>query len=271
MTCTGYNPPFGAGQLDGSTFAGSNCNCWSAARANTDDTCGKEVHSASNVRVWAGDTVGGTNLSQVDAALNAHTSTRLDVRYRYPFASFLAKVRAGQGAILQGGYAPIADSRFDAGGGFRGNHSVYVPADLKVMDPLADGRRAGIYKFHGEVYPTDLLERFAGHLNLEARAGQPAILLGNGLVYAAFTRDNDANYRVTIRPRRGETRRAFVHYFVTNGRISGHETRRTGGFTAACTAPANLLTSSGTVRVSVVRITSGSYAGFWVSSGWSDA
>ncbi len=267
MTCTGRLPKFQK-QLDGSALQGSNCTAASAAMVTDDDTCGGTVPTPSQVRYWTGDPRGGLNLSEVDDALNAHTPTRLDVRYRYPWADFIKRVSAGEAAILQGGYAPIADSRFDAGGGFRGNHAILVNPGLIAMDPLADGRRAGIYKYNGEAYPQSLLRRFAAMLNLEPRAGQKAILLGDGLCYVGFGRDQDANYEATVRPLAGQTIREYTRYLVSNGVITGHERRRTNGFQAACTPPTLVLTQSGN-KVSLVRITEGGYSGFWISSKWS--
>jgi hypothetical protein len=266
VTCSGYTPQFQK-QLDGSLYSGLNCTCASAAMANDDDTCGKEVHTPAAIRQWTGDKSGGTTLSEVDAALNANTSTRLDVRYRYPWSEFKRRVNGGAAAILQGWYVPIRDTRFGGSETFGGNHAIHVPPFLKAMDPLADGRRAGIYRYHGEEYPEGMLETFAGRLNL---GGSSYVPLGMGLVYAAFTRDNDATYKATVRPLPGATTRDYVRYFVSNGRITGHERRRTRGFQAPCTAPANILTASGAARVSLVRITEGGYSGFWISSRWSD-
>lgn len=268
MTCTGYRPLFQA-QLDGTRWAGANCTCASAGMACDDNLCGARKPSSSEVRFWTGDTSGGTNLAQVDAALRTHTATDLDTRYRYPWSEFVRRVNAGQGAILQGYYSPIADSRFDAGRGFRGNHAIYVNPGLIVMDPLADGRYPGVYKYHGERYPEALLRRFAGLLNLEARPGYPPRPLGDGFCYAAFTRDNDLTYTAHV-PKDTD----WTRYTVVNGRITGHtRLHARSGWTAPCTPPRLIGTASGNARVSLVQVTkAGSpYNGFWVSSRWSDA
>ncbi len=268
MTCTGYRPVFGAGQLDGTKFAGSNCNCWSAARANDDDTCGGERPTSAEVRYWTGDTSGGTNLAQIDEALNAHTKTRLDVRYRYEWSAFMRRVASGQSAVLQLFYQPIRVSRFSGSETFGGNHSVLVTRGLVVLDPLADGRRPGIYKYHGESYPEALIKSAAGKLNL---SGDPDIFrpLGLGFCYAAFTRDNDLPITAHVPPDTD-----WTHYKVVNGRIAGHTRLHSrSGWTAPCSAPKNVLTQSGNARVSLVQVQkAGSpYNGFWVSSRWSDA
>lgn len=272
MSCTGYTPTFGAGQLDGTQFAGLNCNCWCAGRACDDHTCGKEKPSSSQVRFWTGDISGGTNLAQVDDALKDHTGCNLDVRYRYPWSEFMRRINGGASAILQGWYAPIRDSRYSGSQTFGTNHSIWVPPGLAVMDPLADGRRPEIYKYKGEVYPEALLRKFAGKLNL---SGNPDLYrpLGDGLCYAAFTRDNDAEYRVTIRPLDHDAFRKYVRYFLSaTGRILGHETRRTQGFQIDASPPQLHVTKSGNARVSLVQLrkVGSPYDKWYVSSRWAE-
>ena len=261
MSCTGYQPVFQK-QLDGTRFAGENCTCASAGMACDDDTCGIRKPSSSQVRFWTGDTSGGTNLAQVDAALRANTPTDLDVRYRYPWADFVRRVNAGASAILQGGYAPIRDSRFRGSETFGGNHAIFVTPRLVAMDPLADGRRPGLYKYHGESYPESLLRLFAARLNVSGLDSY--IPLGDGLVYAAFTRDNDVTYVAHANP--GTT---FTRYFVTNGKVTGHQTRVTKtGWTLPCSPPRLYPNYAMTLRVSLVQLhkPGSSMDGWWVNA-----
>lgn len=265
--CPGYQPTFQP-QLDGTTFAGFNCTCASGAMAADDDSCGTRRTKPSTVRNWTGDTSGGTTLAEVDGALRTHLGIDLDTRYRYPWADFVRRVNGGASAILQGWYAPIRATRFDAGGGFGGNHAMLVTPGLVVMDPLADGRRAGIYKYHGEAYPESLLKSFAGKLNIGSGR---YVALGSGLVYASFTRDNEPDYRVVIHPAKGTqgypTQRYFNTFTVVNGVITSRGVRRTGGFSASCTAP-RLYRWPGHSSQSLVKITSGFLTGTYVRSAW---
>lgn len=209
------------------------------------------------VRKATGDTVGGTTLAQNDDALRSLTGVDLDTRYRLPWADFASKINAGRGAVLQGWYQPIASSKFDAGGGFTGNHAIFVPPGWGAMDPLADGRRAGIYKYHGEAYPQSLLKAFAGRLNV-APIGYSA--LGDGLVYAAFTRDNTKTYRALL------PTGAFWVYTVVSGRITGRTAQTRGGGSAVpCTGP-RLYPWTGHSSKSLVMVTKGIYVGRYVSS-----
>lgn len=256
MVCSGYIPRFKK-QLDGTTYAGLNCTCASAAMAADYDSCGKIQIYPYQVRRWTGDTSGGTTLAQVDKALNTYESVDLEVYYKLAWTDFVAKINAGRGAILQGWYAPIRDSRFRGSETFGGNHAIFIPPGWGAMDPLADGRRTGIYKYHGEAYPLSLLRDFAGRLNLST-TGYSA--LGLGLVYAAFTRDNSAAYKFSIHPTPPATSIAYFQYTVVNGVITGRVRKYTGGFSAACTPP-KLYNWPGKGNYSLVKITSGAYAG----------
>jgi len=270
MACPGYQPAYGVGQLDGSTYEGLNCTCWSAGKAADDDSCGAKKPSSSSIRIWTGDKSGGTNLAQVDDALRTHVGIDLDTRYRYPWAEFTRRVQGGASAILQGWYAVIRDSPYSGSETFGGNHAVLVTPGLVVMDPLADGRRAGIYRYHGEQYPESLLRTFAARLNVGGSTYKP---LGDGLVYAAFSRDNEPDvYRCSIHPApgtKGYPNYRYYNYFaVANGVITGlPKVGRTAGFSANCTAP-RLYRWPGHSSQSLVRITSGSVAGRYVRSSW---
>ena len=179
--------------INGYYLGWASCTCYTGAMAAAFHRQTKMVMSGESIRRRTGDTTGGTNLAQVTGALRSGWGINLEVTYKLPWATFAKKVQGGAGAILQGWYAPIADSRFDAGNGFRGNHAMFVPPGWGTMDPLADGRHPGVYKYHGESYPPFLLKKFAGLLNL-ATSGYRK--LGDGYVYAAFTRDLIHSYHV---------------------------------------------------------------------------
>jgi hypothetical protein len=257
VSCPGYRPPYGTGQLDGSTYAGVNCNCWSAAQAAQYDSCGARDPSAATVRLWTGDKSGGTTLSQTDDALRVHLGIDLDTRYSYPWSDFVRRVNGGAAAILQGWYKPILATRFAGSETFSGNHSMLILPGLVAMDPLADGRRVGIYKYHGEAYPEALLKDFAGRLNVGGSSYRP---LGSGLVYASFTRDNEPNYKATL------PTGSFWVYGVAAGVITGRKGyTRGGGSTVPCGAP-RLYKWPGHSSKSLVKVTKGIYDGRYVST-----
>ncbi len=260
MSCPGYVPPF-LKQLDGSAFAGVNCTAASAAMAVAYDTCGREIPSPSQVRRWTGDTSGGLTLAQVDQAVNDKTTTDLDVRYRMAWTDFVRYISNGRLGILQGWYSPIRASRFRGSETFGGNHAMPIPPDFAVLDPLADGRRPGIYKYHRETYPLSLLKDFAARLNIGGSSYRP---IGLGLVYVAFTRDNEPNFRAQLPLTR------FWVYTVENGVVQGRKPYSRGaGSSVPCTAP-RLYRWPGHSSKSLVKVTKGIYIGRYVSTQYAE-
>jgi hypothetical protein len=252
-----FHPTFQAQNptISGYWLGWSSCTCYAGAMAASYHRLVPKLMTGGAVRQATGDTVGGTTLAQVNYALNKGWNVDLDIRYKASWSYFVSQIEAGRGAILQGWYAPIADSRFDAGGGFRGNHAVFVPPDWHAMDPLADGRRAGIYKYHGEAYPQTLLKNFAGRLNI---GGSDYQQLGPGYVYAAFTRDNEPSYQVHV------GKRGLWVYTVKSGVIIGRVWVETGGFSASSTAPHTYPFPANGKSYSLVKLTSGSRSGQYI-------
>jgi hypothetical protein len=235
--------------INGYALGWASCTAYSAAMAAAFDRQVPIVMSGESVRRRTGDTSGGLRLAQVDAALNSGWNINLSVYYRLPWATFAKLIDSGMGGILQGWYAPIADSRFDAGRGFRGNHAVFVPPDWAAMDPLADGRFGQAYRYKGEAYPKSLLRSFAGKLNL-ATSGYRA--LGDGYVYCAMTRDRVHSYRLRFRGG------AFwVYHIGPDGRIASRYARSFSKTTQAdCTVPKSDAWPGHGNRT-LVRVTSG--------------
>lgn len=191
-------------QLDGSRYAGLNCTCASAAMALDRHTIGAKHATGAYVRFLTGDTTGGTTLAQVDAALARTWGVNLDVEYGLSWDAFSTRIRAGQGAILQGWAAVTRGTRWQASETFGGNHAWYVndrnDDGFLVYDPLADGRRPGIAKSPMRI-PAAVVREFAGRLNV----GDPAEgyhALGLGKVYAAFTKDTEPHVHLRSTARR---------------------------------------------------------------------
>ena len=252
--------------ISGYSLGWLSCTAYSAAMAGSYDQQRAILCTGQQVRQLTHDTTGGLNLQQVDAALLEGWDVNLNTVYGGSWADFVDRIDQGRGAILQGRYSPIADSRFDAGRGFRGNHAVFVAPGWIVMDPLADGRAPGVYRYHGEPYPQQLLRRFAGQLDIGGRS------LGDGKVYASYTQDRAKVWSVTIRPLKGDERRSYTRYHVEavggDRQITASRRYETRGFQAACTSPRMVLTASGDARVPLVKVTDGGYAGIWVSAKW---
>ena len=219
----------------GYSLGWSSCTAFSGAMAAAFHRQVRWVMSGGSLRERTGDHIGGQTLAQIDAALNSGWNINLSTYYRLPWATFAKMVDAGQGGILQGWYAPIADSRFDAGNGFRGNHAVFVPPNWGVMDPLADGRTSNgqtAYRYKGEPYPRSLLRTYAGRLNIATGGAYKA--LGDGYVYCSMTKDNVHSYALDF-----DGGAFWVYDLGPDGNIKGRHAHTFSKPTfAACTVPA---------------------------------
>ena len=194
-----YRPPF-IKQLDGSRYAGLNCTCASMAMLLIRDKKGVNppgtapwYPTPSYIRAVTGDKVGGTNLAQMDYVGRAKYGTDLEVQYRMSWDNFVKKIKEGRGAILQGRYAAFRGTKYDASGTFTGNHAVYINEvstsgnSFLMYDPLADGRRSGIYR--GPIIIDNYtLKKFAGGLVTNERTDSR---VGFGYCYAGFSRDTE--------------------------------------------------------------------------------
>lgn len=227
----------------------ASCTAFVAAMVGSFDRQLAELCTGAQVRTLTRDTVGGLNLAQVDQALNEGWRDDLDTIYNLPWADFAKRIDAGEAAILQGGYGPIARSRFNAGRGFKGNHAIAVMPGWVGMDPLADGL-FGNYRYKGEAYPPALLKAFAAELNFGS------VLIGPGRVYASFSRP-----RRTAAWRASVTKSKFGLYVVNAAKrtVTSARAANTGGFSATCTPP-GLYSWAGHSSQRLVVLTGGSLA-----------
>jgi hypothetical protein len=273
MTCNGYVPHFQPQNpaLSGDRWGWFDCTAFSAGMAGDYHTCGATRLTGGRVRAESNEATPnpaspGLDLAQIDAVLNRH-GIDLDVQYAYPWAAFASRINQGQGAILQILYAPLNGTHYDADPQFHGNHAIFVPPGWAAMDPLADGRRSGIYKYGGEAYPQSLLRTAAGRLVTQVKNGVPQHL-GDGLVYAAFTRDNTSNTRwyANIRPAPGG-RRSFWRYWIdSTGRVTHRTPWATGGFQNPCSAPSYKPWGAGKAHLVQITAPASSYNGWWVDA-----
>ncbi len=266
MSCNGYRPVFQE-QLDGSPLGSVSCTAYAGAMVGEYDTCGKQTPTGRYVRVLTGDTSGGTTLNQVDAALRKGYGIDLDTRVgteALTWPQFAAQINRGKAAILQLGYGPINDSRFQGSETFRGNHAVAVLPGWVGMDPLADGRRPGIYRYHGEAYPESLLRLAASQLVLDPETGRKAA----SQVWCSLSRDNTTTWQVTVMPSVPGGTYPFYVYDVAGGLITGRRVVRTKGFSHPCTPPRLYRPAPGVAipAKSLVQQTSGAGAGRWIQS-----
>lgn len=276
MTCPRYLVPPGY-QLGHGITGPVDCSGWAASRAIAHATCGAQAPTGRRVRLLSDEPVPdprspGLNLVQVADVASRYFGVELDVCTGWravTWAEYERRRKAGAGCVIQLSYAPIADSRYDAGRGFRGGHAIFE-SQHDTIDSLADGRAPGVYDRDAEgvrVYPRNLMRRAAGQLVIGTDAKGHPRRVGDGMVWAAFT-DALPAYTVEIQPRRHRRFRNFRQWNVTARRIDADEpftVGRTGGFTADCTPPRALMHPDDRVRY-LVQLTNGSRAGRWVNA-----
>lgn len=182
-------PSFQLASTAGSTGP-VDCTAHAAAVTIRSSTCGARTPSGRTIRLQSNEPVPdpaspGLNLDQVDAVAG-HYGVNLDVRIGYrsvTWAEYERRRKAGQPTIIQVRYAAIADSKYDAGRGFRGNHAI-AETTHATYDPLADGRASGVFRFNGTIYTRAVIQTAAARLDIGG-GRHPA----PGTVWAAFGPD----------------------------------------------------------------------------------
>lgn len=245
------------------------CVAYSTSYLVSDATNGRVHPTGEQIRNWTGDHLGGLELAQVDRAVTVHTDLNMLVDV-YTASEFYGHLASGYGAVLLGGYLPIAASKFDAfDGGFLDNHGVYVPPGLAVMDPGADGRRRTVYRYHGEAYPKSLIDAYAAALMVQkpSRTSPKGRLAGPnhfeaGLVHLESAPQPAKPWELVM-----TSGNLWVyHANATHRTIGGRDRHHSGGFSGACTAPARF-TWPGVGSYTLVRMLEGSHKDWWIAKG----
>jgi hypothetical protein len=199
-------------QLDGSKYAGLNCTCAAAAMAIDRATLGLKQYSGATIRLWTGDTVGGTNLAQMVTVAAKVGVTLTDIRGAL-WTTIDTYLHDGRGAILQGSSSVTRGTKYSASETFGGNHAWWVnegrgwtmvngfwrAAEYLVYDPLADGRRTGIASSPMWI-PAYLVQRFAAELQITSYDG--TFRKAGDRAWVAFTPDTEPHVHL----RSGATR-----------------------------------------------------------------
>lgn len=253
------------------------CTAHSCSDAIDHATCGNHDPGGRTIRLMSNEPVPdpkspGLNLAQVElvaakfgVALDVHIGPRA-----LTWAKYEAAVNSGRGAIIQVRYAPIADSAYDAGRGFRDNHAMFESVH-STEDPLADGRAHGVYDREKEgprKYPRDMMRRAAAGLVIGYRNGQP-IHAGPDHVWCALTRDVSATYSMEIRPQKGRKYRRYRTFVIKGGQIVGFRKMRTEGFARPCSAPRVFTWPDKDKNLRyLVQVKGGVHDGEWVRLHW---
>lgn len=188
-------------QFDGSAFASQNCAAATWAMLGVQQQQGKRpakgapwYPTGASMRYESGDRSGGIMPSTLDIALNREYGIDLDVRIATVASVREAlRDRRAVGALVR--YKAISDAGHSGSPGFIGNHSVDLAGILEPpsgtervldLDPLYDGRRAGIPKGPQWIEGSTIW-RAAGDLILDDSGVTVRQRYGSGRVYAVFT------------------------------------------------------------------------------------
>jgi hypothetical protein len=252
--------PANLGQLtSGDPEGARSCVAYSDAYMVSFATHGAVAPTGRRIREWTGDTSGGLELRQGEVAIEAHTTVEV-VTGVFTRAQLYGRLEDGWAGVLIGDYSAISGTRFTGQPGGSFNHGMGIRAGRVVLDPLADGRRAGIYHYHGEAYPAALIDLFAYRLRLSD--GHNA---GPDHFEASFTRvgpaPTTATYRVSVAKGRADNYRTRDRTIV--GRVYD---ATVNGYSANCTRPATYLwPGHGSFRL--VKLLSGTRAGHHLNVG----
>lgn len=240
------------------------CSAYSAAWITDAHTGGATKLTGRAIRLASSEPVPdrtspGLNLPQVDAAVLKLTSSRvnLDTRTGLGHYAFRDLVKDGRWAILQVNRGVLVDKGFGGSHGFRGGHAITVHFDGTapiIGDPLVP-----YYIRTGWA----ALYQAAGALVINTDGTR----LGYGRVNVSLTRDLTPDYLAVITPTYGD-RVAFWQYLLnTRGEAYARSRAYTGGFSARCTPPR---WTPGPFARSLVRLTSGSRAGWYVDARYAE-
>lgn len=185
MTCTSdYSPLFQPQNpaISGDKYGWEGCAAYVGAYGASYSSCGLIHPTGATVRAYTNEPIPdpnspGLTTDQVRDALG-RLGVTVTTFARMPWTGVEALIDGGHFVMLAVQYSVIRPTRFSGDPNFYGGHAIGVPPGWEVMDPLADGRRAGIYKYHHEVYPRSLLRSAAGAFRVRTSANLGPIGLG---------------------------------------------------------------------------------------------
>jgi hypothetical protein len=175
---------------------GSNCTAAAAAAAAAYDSCGARILTARQIRAASSEPTPdpdspGLNLVQVRDAVRKLTDREVELTVFTGAAAldwddYEERRKRGHAFITQINYTPITESPFVADPAFKRGHAIFESPE-STYDPLADGRKPGIFKHDGRLYPRQLIKEAAGEMVIQR--GPPVRKVGFGKVWCAMTRD----------------------------------------------------------------------------------
>lgn len=263
MSCPTYKPAPSLQLQVGGATGPFDCTAHAATIVLDGSTCGAKRVPGRTIRLRSSEPVPdpaspGLNLNQIADVLDDY-GLYLDVRVGWRALSWAQYERFrsdGHFIEVQGGYAPIAASKYDAGRGFRDNHAI-AESSLATWDSLADGRAPGVWRYNGTLYTRSVVRAFA------ARLWTGSQYTGPDRVWCAIGRDVVPDYRAVVHP--VSTR--FFQYIVNESPrvVLDRSYEHTNGFSAECSAPKTFYWPEAGKSYRLVQLLSGARAGQWVS------
>jgi hypothetical protein len=230
------------------------CTAWAGAIVVDAHTNGGTKLSGRSIRLASSEPVPdpaspGLNDEQVDAAIYRLTSGHVDLDTRRGLSRYEVKAR-----VIDGRWVSLAVKRsvlVNRGylTGFLGAHRLTVHARLLDGAPVIGDPLVSHY------VPSTWDAVFDA-----AQATTPS-----GIIFAQFSRDLTPDYRAIVKPSSGG-RIAFFQYHLKDGRITGRTRSYTGGFSAMCTRPMWTPSDIPVLARRLVRLTTGSRAGWYVDA-----
>ena len=261
--CPGYKPaPSWQLQVGGATGP-FDCQAHAATITLDGSTCGAKRVGGRRIRLESNEPVPqrgspGLNLNQIADVLDDY-GLYLDVRVGWrslTWAQYETFRSEGHWMQVNVGYGPIADSKYDAGRGFRGAHA--LSEGNATYEPLADGRARDVWEFNGALYTRSVIRRAAEQLWTGSR------YTGRDNVWCAIGRDVVPDYRAVVHP--SSTR--YFEYVVNEStkQIVTRTYEHTRGFSGECSAPRSYFWPTANRYYRLVKMLSGANAGDWVSA-----
>ena len=168
MCTSAFTPTFAPQNpaLSGDRYGWYNCAAYVGAYGASYGSCGAQHPTGAQVRALTNEPIPdpaspGLTTIQVRDAL-AKIGVPVTPFNRMAWSGVEALIDGGAFVMLAVQYSVIRPTAYSGDPSFYGGHAIGVPPGWGVMDPLCDGRRAGIYKYHGAAYPRTLLRSAAG-------------------------------------------------------------------------------------------------------------
>lgn len=241
------------------------CTAWAGAEAVDADREGTLKITGAQVRKHSNEAnpdnnSPGLNLNQIDESILELTKGKvdLDIHIGMDVSAAQRKIEDGRWGVIQVNRGVLVNAGYGGGNGFMGGHAEtvhFVTGRPVLGDPLVD------HYMRASWAP---IWRATGLLV----TGPSGSVLGLWRVNVGFTRDITPDWKATV-----PAGAHFSHFALdSTGKVvvpPPKHSRTPGGFSALCTPP-YYVKYPGHGSIKVVKLTSGSRAGYVIRAKWAD-